>query len=270
MYWFAVEYMEYGSLHDLLRNDTMYLSGEIILQICRDVAQGLRFLHQSKPPILHGDMKARNILVDARFRAKLCDFGLSNKRSNTITGTPYWLAPEYLRGQSQYNAQCDIYSIGIILYEIYSREDPYQGEDFRDTLRKICDRRVNKRPAVPATCPPKMAETMKKCWSPDPFSRPQAKDLDTTFLDYNMRDAEPIEPEEAEGRERPTGDKLYELFPKNVADQLKAGQKVEPEQHEEVTVGKSCCNCSHHIYQSHTDKYTHLLLFIPFVAVHSL
>jgi len=49
-----VEYMEYGSLHDLLRNETMALSGEIILQISRDVAQGLRFLHSSRPPLLHG------------------------------------------------------------------------------------------------------------------------------------------------------------------------------------------------------------------------
>jgi serine/threonine protein kinase len=82
----AMEYMEYGSLHDLLRNDTMFLSGEIILQIMRDLAQGLRYLHSARPPILHGDMKARNILVDSRFRAKLCDFGLSAKQSNIITG----------------------------------------------------------------------------------------------------------------------------------------------------------------------------------------
>ena len=80
-----MEYMEYGSLHDLLHNETMPLTGDVILQICRDVsqtifmcvilvmpsvlicklriqlAQGLRFLHSSKPPILHGDLKARNI-----------------------------------------------------------------------------------------------------------------------------------------------------------------------------------------------------------------
>lgn len=59
--------MEYGSLHDLLRNETMYLSGEIILQIARDVAQGLRYLHTAKPPIQHGDLKPANILVDNRY-----------------------------------------------------------------------------------------------------------------------------------------------------------------------------------------------------------
>ena len=53
----VMELMEYGSLHDLLRNETMQMSGEIILQICRDIAQGLRYLHASKPVILHGDLK---------------------------------------------------------------------------------------------------------------------------------------------------------------------------------------------------------------------
>ena len=90
----VMEYMEYGSLHDLLRNETMHLSGELILQIARDIAQCLRFLHSSRPPLLHGDLKGRNILIDSRFRAKLCDFGLSTKKGHLITGTPFWLAPE--------------------------------------------------------------------------------------------------------------------------------------------------------------------------------
>lgn len=122
---------------------------------------------------------------------------------------------------------------------MYARSDPYKGEDFRDTLRKICDRRVNKRPVVPETCPPKMVDLMKKCWSPDPLFRPQAKDLDTRILYMHMRDTEPLEPSEktqAVHKQRPTGDMLYELFPKHVADQLKAGQKVEPESHDEVTI----------------------------------
>ena len=93
------EYMEYGSLYDLLSNETMHAGGEIILQICRDIAQGLRYLHASKPPILHGDLKAKNILIDSRFRAKVCDFGLSTKRKNGLSGTPYFMAPEYLRGR---------------------------------------------------------------------------------------------------------------------------------------------------------------------------
>ena len=86
----VMEFMENGSLYDLLRNETMYTGGEIILQIVRDVAQGLRFLHASKPPILHRDLKAKNILIDSRFRAKVADFGLATKNKNVISGTPFW------------------------------------------------------------------------------------------------------------------------------------------------------------------------------------
>jgi guanylate cyclase len=186
-----------------------FRNSEVIMQVTRDVAQGLRYLHSSKPPILHGDLKGRNILVDSRFRAKLCDFGLSSKHKNLITGTPFWLAPEYLRGETTYNTTCDIYSVGIILYEIYSRQNPYQGEHFRDTLRKICDPRVNKRPPVPACCPPKMADLMKKCWSPDPFFRPEAKDLDSILLDTSTNDAEPLQGDQDQmQRDRATSDML--------------------------------------------------------------
>ena len=76
--------------YDLLRNETMYTGGEIILQIVRDVAQGLRFLHSSKPAILHGDLKAKNILIDSRFRAKVGDFGLALKSGRGLSGTPFW------------------------------------------------------------------------------------------------------------------------------------------------------------------------------------
>lgn len=83
------------------------------MQIVRDVAQGLRFLHSSKPAIMHGDLKAKNILIDARFRAKVADFGLATRtRKNGISGTPFWMAPEYLRGKTEYTTSCDIYSFG--------------------------------------------------------------------------------------------------------------------------------------------------------------
>jgi serine/threonine protein kinase len=80
----------YHDRYDLLRNETLYTGGEIIMQIVRDVAQGLRFLHASRPPILHRDLKAKNILIDSRFRAKVADFGLATKNKNGLSGTPFW------------------------------------------------------------------------------------------------------------------------------------------------------------------------------------
>jgi class 3 adenylate cyclase len=148
--------------------------------------------------------------------------------------TPFWLAPEYLRGQTKYTEACDLYSVGIILYEIYSRHSPYEGEDFREVLRKVCDRRINKRPVIPTQTPPKLAELMKKLWSPDSSFRPKAKDLDMTLMDLATSDAEPVEAGAV--AKRTTSDMLYEIFPRRVADALKNGQKVNPEDHENVTI----------------------------------
>jgi serine/threonine protein kinase len=67
----VMEFMEHGSLHDLLHNDTVFIEGELILPILRDVAQGMRFLHAASPQVLHGDIKAANVLVDNKFRAKV-------------------------------------------------------------------------------------------------------------------------------------------------------------------------------------------------------
>jgi hypothetical protein len=78
-----------------------------------------------------------------------------------------------------------------------------------------------------------MIDLMKKCWSPDSTFRPPARDLDMTLMDMSAGDVEPVEPENAKHR---TGDMLYELFPRHVAEALKAGEKVEPETHELVTV----------------------------------
>jgi hypothetical protein len=118
----------------------------------------------------------------------------------------------------------------MIIYEIYSRKIPYEGEHPRKILRKVCDPRINYRPRVPGTCPKRMAEIMKKCWSRNASSRPEAKDLDMMFADMSTHNAEPlIEKDNTRLRtEVAAGDMLYKVFPKKVADQLKAGQKVEP------------------------------------------
>ena len=151
----VMEFLDHGSLYDLLHNETMRFEGEIILPILRDVAQGLRFLHTAQPQIIHGDLKSANILVDSEFRAKVSDFGFSAKKtmSNTVSGTPYWMAPELLRQESCNTTQSDVYSFGIVIYEVYSRLEPYAGEDYNTVIKQIKDPSINKRPPAPSTMP---------------------------------------------------------------------------------------------------------------------
>lgn len=112
----VMELLEFGSLYDLLHNQTLVIEGEVILPILRDVSQGMRFLHGADPRVLHGDLKAGNILVDDRFRAKVADFGLSQKNQVGGTGTPYWMAPELLRYESPNTSKSDVFSFGGKLF----------------------------------------------------------------------------------------------------------------------------------------------------------
>lgn len=108
----VMEYMDHGSLYDILHNETLAIDGEILLPILRDISQGMRFLHASDPRVIHGDLKAQNVLVDSRFRAKVADFGLSQKQKVGGTGTPYWMAPELLRMESPNTMASDVFSFG--------------------------------------------------------------------------------------------------------------------------------------------------------------
>lgn len=129
--------MDHGSLYDLLHNETMFIEGEQILPILRDIAHGVRFLHAADPQVVHGDLKAANILVDSRFRAKVADFGLSQKKQVGATGTPFWMAPELLRRESPNTAASDVYSFGIILYEVYSALIPTKEKTSKRSWQKL-------------------------------------------------------------------------------------------------------------------------------------
>lgn len=175
----VMEYMSQGSLYDVLRDESVDLDvDEHILPVLQDIAQGVRFLHAANPQVIHGDLKAKNVLIDSNFRAKVTDFGLSAKKQNSASGTPYWMAPELLRGESSNNAKSDVYAFGILIYEMFSRENPYEGENHIEVLRAICDPRVNKRPPAPPGCSFKVADLMKECVHANPNKRPAAELID--------------------------------------------------------------------------------------------
>lgn len=233
--------MDHGSLYDILHNETIPIDGHILLPILRDIAQGVRFLHAADPCVIHGDLKAANILVDRNFRAKVADFGLSAKKTIGATGTPLWMAPELLRGESSNTAASDVYSFGIVLYEVYSRQDPYQGEDSAQVIKDIVDPKVNKRPSVPPACPSHAETLMKDCLKSDPSSRPSFEEIE---LRMKRMDADNVEPGisnlsmHAKKKIYATRseDLLFQIFPRHIAEALRDGRKVEPENREMVTI----------------------------------
>ncbi len=174
----VMEYMSHGSLYDVLREDSIVLKPVQMLEILQDVASGLRFLHSATPPVIHGDLKAQNVLIDANFCAKVTDFGLSGKQRIGAVGTPYWMSPELLSGEGVSTAACDIYAYGMVMYELYSGRAPYAGESYHEVVRQIRCPIIRKRPQIPLHCPAKVAKLMRECFEHDPIQRPTAEQLD--------------------------------------------------------------------------------------------
>jgi serine/threonine protein kinase len=227
-----MEYMHHGCLYDLLHNETMVLEGDIIMQFLRDITSGVRFLHSATPQLIHGDIKSMNILVDNKFHAKVTDFGLSLKNSDG-TGTPYWMAPELLRGESRNTAATDCFSLGIVIWEVFARRDPYEDDTdaFNEILTKIADRSVRKRPATPRTMPESIKTLISDCLEDDPDKRPTVEELDTRLKRIDADSSTVIQ----HGRNS-TRVSLFDIFPRHIAQALQHGQTVEPEHKECVTI----------------------------------
>lgn len=238
----VMEYMELGSLYELLHNQSVDLDGELVLQILQDIAKGVRFLHSADSQLVHGDLKASNILIDSKFSAKVADFGLSGKqKKNRVTGTLLWMAPELLRGDGSVTAASDVYSFGVILYEVYARKDPYEGEHLSEIIDDIADPIVNKRPQIPQSCPPKIGELMKDCFEADPKARPTFEEIDLRLQRMSAENARPGEAHlslraRKEKKASASNDLLLNVFPAHVAEALRDGRKVEAEQHDCVTI----------------------------------
>lgn len=165
----------------------------------------------------------------------LQSFGLSQKKKVGATGTPLWMAPELLRGESGNTAASDVYSFGMILYEVYSREDPYKGDDHWEVLKLICDKKVNKRPPIPKGMPPAAASLMSDCLLADPESRPTCTELDNRLRRLDVANVEPGNAVVSH-KERKSSQLLLEVFPAHIAAALREGRKVEPEHHDCVSV----------------------------------
>ena len=147
------------------------------------------------------------------------------------TGTPFWMAPELLRGESNNTAATDVYSFGIILYEVYSRRDPYEGEDPMLVLKEVMDRNIRRRPAFPANMPAPVQSLMRDCIDDDPEKRPTFEELDTRL---KRADAEDVDA--GHGTKKSSAISLFDIFPRHIAEALRDGRTIEPEHKESVTI----------------------------------
>jgi serine/threonine protein kinase len=184
--WLVLEYCDRGSLHEALeaRRFVRKADGSLdLLGMYRsliDIASGMDYLHSMG--VLHGDLKTANVLLkstatDPRGAAcKLADFGLSRMlemdKSHISTQTYGTVAymPAELLNNGRMTKAVDVYSFGMLMWELFTGSPPYSGLTVGQILVAVVYQ--NQRPPVPDDCPEAYRAIMEACWHADPTQRP--------------------------------------------------------------------------------------------------
>jgi serine/threonine protein kinase len=169
----VTEYVSRGSLSNVLAGAAgQRLAFALRMRMLRSAAMGVAYLHALDPPVVHRDLKSGNLLVDDEYNVKVADFGLARIREDNATmtrcGTPAWTAPEVIRGE-RYDERADVYSIGIVAWEVLTRRRPYEGFNFMNVTMSVLE---GKRPPLPGDCPPVLARLIEACWHDNVAKRP--------------------------------------------------------------------------------------------------
>jgi len=173
----------YCSLYDLVREDIYLLHSipKLRWNIAYNIAQGICYMHSRNPPILHRDLSSKNVLLQhVSLNAKVADFGLSRAKSDKMsvgTGALQWMAPEVFKG-SKYTELCDVFSFAIILYELWTGDEPssevcqHSEEGYVNLTEYALKISAGVRPALPPTIPLCWQTLIQQCWDSTPESRP--------------------------------------------------------------------------------------------------
>jgi beta-lactam-binding protein with PASTA domain/tRNA A-37 threonylcarbamoyl transferase component Bud32 len=172
-YYIAMEYLEGRSLKTIIQQEAP-LDPDRAIDLIIQVLRAARFAHRRG--IIHRDLKPQNVIVDADDRAKVTDFGIARAgasdmtQTGSIMGTAQYLSPEQAQGHAV-SAASDIYSIGIMLYEMLTGRVPFEGE----SAVTIALKQVNERPTPPsaynAAVTPVLEEAVMRALEKDPARR---------------------------------------------------------------------------------------------------
>jgi serine/threonine-protein kinase len=171
----AMEMLPGADLDSLLKSgETLTLAEklDVVAQVCR----GLAFAHERG--IVHRDIKPSNVRLLDDGTAKIMDFGIAKlgsghhiTKTGMMVGTVHYMSPEQVRGKPT-DGRSDVFSAGVILYELLAGERPFRGEDVTQILYKI----VNEEPATPelqapAELAPRLQQVLKRALAKDPAER---------------------------------------------------------------------------------------------------
>jgi beta-lactam-binding protein with PASTA domain/predicted Ser/Thr protein kinase len=172
-YYIAMEYLEGRTLKKLVLDEAPLAPGRAI-DLTTQILRAARFAH--KRGIIHRDLKPHNVIIDAEGRAKVTDFGIAKAgasdmtQTGSIMGTAQYLSPEQAQGHAV-SAASDLYSVGIILYEMVTGRVPFEGE----SAVTIALKQVGEAPVPPShynpAVPPALEAVVLRALEKDPARR---------------------------------------------------------------------------------------------------
>eukprot|EP00249_Psilotum_nudum_P014021 c24625_g1_i1 orf=199-1584(-) len=170
------KFMEEGCLHQYLQR-RQKLDVQEVIQLALGIAEGMSFLHSRG--IVHRDLKSANVLLDEKGNVVIGDLGNcclwnEEREIKQELGSYRWMAPEVFADESrtiQLTPQSDVYSFGILLWELVTCKLPYA--DYTDIQAAVAVVMNGLRPSIPEYCFPPLRYIIEKCWSQNPSDRPK-------------------------------------------------------------------------------------------------
>ena len=187
-YYLAMEFVDGVTLSEIAqicRDRRVLLPRFAIVDLGIQVCRGLHYAHLLKAPsgqplnLVHRDIKPSNVIVDRQGTARILDFGIAKAASNlfdeTATGmakgTPRYMAPEQVKGETPLLPRADVFSLGVVLYELVTGRLLFTGESIAELIHKIVYSDLQESLATAETCFPGSARILERALERNPESR---------------------------------------------------------------------------------------------------